>query len=328
LQRYADRLSARNVIDIYFGEYCGHTEIGPYFQCRFGQPRHLAALSVVQLMRSTPGPLLDMACGAGHLTHFLSYGRDAGPVVGVDRDFFRLFLAKKYISPQAQFACIATEPVLPFANGLFEAILCSDAFHVIPSKAELLAEFRRTMSARGSIFLARVGNSELEPNEGYEVDVKSYAGLFADMPCAMVAEEELKSRYLTGMGPDLSRGTGDTALRHAKWLTLVATHRDDLLIEHGSFDDWPHAVGHLDINPLYVGGETQTNGDRYFELCFPTPWYEFENSGYTEYASASFSISEEDRSQLNSQRESASVKRRIDRYEVLGLPDYYLHPRL
>lgn len=327
LQRHEDQLSAFSVIDLYFNRFCGPTEIGPYFQCRFGQPRHLAALSVAQLMRTSPGPLLDVACGAGHLTHYLSYDRTSGPVVGIDRDFFRLFLAKKYIAPQAQFVCVDTEPELPFVSGLFEATLCSDAFHLMPFKLPMLIEIRRTLTATGSIFLARIGNSEVEPNEGYELDVDGYADLLADMPCSMVGEEELTNRYLRGLGPDLSRGVGDPALRQDKWLTLVATHRSDLLIEDGDFTDWPHAVGRLDINPIYISGEVGKDGEQDYVFGFPTAWYEFENAAYQEYASSSFSISEEARSRLNHDRSTEWVQRHVDQYEVLGMPERYLNPR-
>ena len=330
LLQHQNRLSACDVIHLYYGQYSGNTEMGHYFHCRFGMPRTLAALSIAQPMRATPGPLLDVACGAGHLTHFLAYERDDGPVVGVDRDFFRLYLAKRYIAPQAQFACVSADNHLPLADDVFEATLCSDAFHIMQDKAAMLNEFRRVMTDQGSLFLARVANAEKEPHEGYELDVDGYAGLVSDLPCAMLGEDELLARYLQGMGPDLSRGTDDAGLRQQKWLTLVASPRQELFVEHGRFKDWPHAVGRLAVNPVYVetsaAQPTGRDGTRHFEFAFPSDWYEFENNAYRTYASSAFSIPVSLLPDLNQRCTDEAVQRHVARFEVLGMPDRYVFP--
>ena len=183
------------------------------------------------------------------------------------------------------------------------------------------------MSATGSIYLARISNSELEPHEGYELDVDGYAQLFGDLPCAMVGEDELRDRYLRGEGPNLSRGVDDPALRQEKWLTLVATPRKELLIEHGRFEDWPHAVGRLDVNPIYVETAADENGERHFDFCFPSAFYEYENSAYRDYASLTFDITDTELEQLNARRGDKSTQARLETFEILGMPDHYLHPR-
>lgn len=322
LIRYQSELSASEVIELYYGHYSGNAEIGHYFMYRFGQPRHLAALSLARLLRNSDGCLLDVACGAGHLTHYLSYGRQSGTVTGVDRDFFRLYLAKRFIAPQAQFACVSTDPVLPLASNLFEGVLCSDAFHIMREKKSMLQEFKRCLTDNGSICLARVSNAEMDPHEGYELNVGGYADLLADWPCAITDEDDLRDRYLKRTGPDLSHHQAGEFMRQKKWLNFFATCRQELLIEHGQFDDWPHAIGKQDINPIYGETVSEDDSERRFSFCFPSAWYEYENADYQRYASESFRMKKVHIEQLT-QTGTATSTEQLERFEIVGMPDRY-----
>src|SRR5205807_10304892 len=97
LNRAEGELSVMEVLDLYYREYSG-SDMFNYFAFRMGQPRHLAALALVCLLTRGKGPLLDVACGVGHLAHYLT-GSTGNPwVIGIDRDFFRLYVASKYVA--------------------------------------------------------------------------------------------------------------------------------------------------------------------------------------------------------------------------------------
>jgi uncharacterized protein YbaR (Trm112 family) len=131
----ADNLTAFQATDLYYRRY-SRSENFNYFAYRFGQPRHLAALSLASLVTEGPGAILDLACGAGHLTHFLSGVRADRTVIGMDREFFRLWVASQYMAPAAYFVCAPTDRALPFRDQAFHGVFCSDAFHLFLHKGD------------------------------------------------------------------------------------------------------------------------------------------------------------------------------------------------
>lgn len=98
-------LTALEAMNLYMARY-SRAETAVHFTFSFGQPRHLAALAIASVLKDRGGPILDLACGPGHLTHFFCTGADRDrPVVGVDRSFFRLYVARNYVAPRADFIC-------------------------------------------------------------------------------------------------------------------------------------------------------------------------------------------------------------------------------
>jgi hypothetical protein len=75
-----DRLSARDVIDIYFRQFSG-VEIANHFEFYFGQPRHLAHLATAALLERSEGPILDLACGAATVRESWRLLNDGGLLI-------------------------------------------------------------------------------------------------------------------------------------------------------------------------------------------------------------------------------------------------------
>lgn len=50
-------------------------------------------MCLASVFRESKEAVLDLACGVGHLTHYLSYGLPDKRVEGIERDFFRLILS-------------------------------------------------------------------------------------------------------------------------------------------------------------------------------------------------------------------------------------------
>jgi SAM-dependent methyltransferase len=168
LQALGERATAMKVLKLYYDGWYKQ-ELMNYFMYRFAQPRHLVALSLASVLTQHRGAVLDVACGVGHLTHYLSSPPHSLPVVGLDRNFFQLYIARNYVAPSADFICCPADGPLPFATEAFGGVLCSDAFHYFLEKQRCADELQRIVAADGSIVITRVGNLAVKPNEGYEL---------------------------------------------------------------------------------------------------------------------------------------------------------------
>jgi SAM-dependent methyltransferase/uncharacterized protein YbaR (Trm112 family) len=318
------RVSALDLIRLYYESFSG-VEMFNYFACRFGQPRHLAALSLASLFRQSMGPLLDLACGMGHLTHYLTSACPGRPVFGIDRDFYRLYLAKHHVAPDATFVCAPADQVLPFDTGALSGVICSDAFHYFEHRAGSVREARRVLTEDGILIVCRFGNRDVEPREGYELPLEGYRRLFVGIPHVVLGEDDLVSRYLKRCGPDLRNEQAPDALRQQKWLSIVAG-RDVNRCPPIHFEDWPHAAGHLQINPIYTSSDLSTGGRR-LTFAFPSTWYAFENERYREYAAAECELSELDIQAIASRSRSLRLDELVNQFVVLGMPETYLCPQ-
>lgn len=325
LRKNVESLSATDLFGLYYGEYSGANSIGDYFLFRFGQPRHLAALSAVSTLRHEDGVVLDLACGAGHLTHYLTYGLPRVRAVGVDREFFRLYVAKLRMAPSANFICMPADLSLPFRTGLFSGVVCSDAFHYFRHKGIAAKEIARVVATDGAVILTRVGNSGVEPNEGYELAPSGYLDLFPSLESTLRSEEQLLSDYLHRRGPDLSLFGQSGVTGQEKWLTLFAGRKSSLFRVHGAFSETPHAVGRLVVNPIFRHRQTRPDGALVLEFAFPSDWYAFEDAAYPQYASERAVIPAEVVSALRDGSPHVSVLEHIERFELIGTPDRFLN---
>ena len=171
----------------------------------FAQPRHLAGLSLASLFPDSAKPILDLACGFGHYMHYWLTRRPGRPVIGIDRNFFQVYVAKARVAPDADFICSEADRRLPFRSETFCGVFCSDAFHYFLGRWQCASEMKRVTERRGVIILSRFGNREIEPREGYELTVDGYSRLFDGLHGRVVSEEELLRGYVKKMGPQLKQ---------------------------------------------------------------------------------------------------------------------------
>jgi SAM-dependent methyltransferase len=321
LEERRTSLSALDVIDLYYRRFSG-VETFNYFAFRFGQPRHLAGLSLGAMLARTDGPILDLACGVGHLTHYFCHSFPEREVIGLDRDFFRLFVASEYVAPQATYVCAPADGALPFPDAGFGGIFCSDAFHYFLNRAASVREFSRLLAAGGLLVLSRFGNQAVEPNEGYELTLDGYCRLFAKMPHRFLGEEEIVSNYLEKRGPDQIARPSD-ALAREKWISVIASDSEEKLSQSMQFADWPHAAGQLQLNPIYIPERSDQHGALDLRFQFPSEWYEFENSRYRDYAPARCRLTKENLQELASGRRSPAIDELLKQVVVLGMPERY-----
>ncbi|GAA3989302.1 hypothetical protein GCM10022247_04810 [Allokutzneria multivorans] len=293
-------------------------ELLAYFLYRFGQPRHVAALAALTVLPEDGRPVLDLACGFGHLAHSLP---GPGRVVGVDRNFFQLWVARHFIAPDAEFVCADAGDPLPFGDGTFSAALCSDAFHLLPDKQLCLREFRRC-APDGPLLLTRVGNRLVEPNEGDELAPDEYLRLVDDLQHVLVDEQELVRSYLENTPAKVDPAGADS--RHTKWLTLIAAAQPVQLPPPRPEGTWPHAAAELAVNPLYRA--RSENGRHELTFQFPSVWYAFENAAMLGYHAPARTVREETLAAVHRGELTPEVADLVERFVVIGLPPRYLEP--
>jgi SAM-dependent methyltransferase len=277
-----------------------------YFFFRFSQPRHLAALSLVSVIAEGQKAILDLACGYGTILHSLTFENDK-VAIGLDQNFHQVWLAKHYVAPGAAFVCADAMRPLPFADGTFSAAYCTDAFHYVQNKADVLAELRRCSGA-GPVLLAPVGNALVEPKNFHELSPVGYANLLSDWQWRVRSERDLIAGYLEGKKPDLTASSSDEEVAGSKFLYYAAAGDDTLFRDHGEFEKLPHMVGYVQINPLYSAKRNKL----YFR--FPSRWFGIENRAMLDYMPRSVSIDETPKSKL--------AKKCV----LIGLPKHYARP--
>jgi len=328
LTQLGDQIKGRELFDFYFCRSTGDArDPYGYFAFRFGQPRHLVALSLACLIRRPGKPVLDLACGFGHITRHLVNRAEGRPVIGLDRNFFMLYVAKKWLAPEAEYVCAQADSGLPFSDDSFSTVLCSDAFHVFPGKANCIRELKRLVGSDGSIILGTLRNALVEkhlnryrtslPPEGYEA-------LVADIPHRLVANSDILARYLKKQGPSLEQPTETAHLTIEPWLSLVASHRQEVFQDYGRFKDWPHAEGRLDLNQLYKEEKRDGLGSIYLRRTFPSAWYEKEDGDCKQYEPETVSVSAAALNNLAQGNRSADVERLIEQFVVVGMPERYI----
>jgi SAM-dependent methyltransferase len=317
--------AACEVLDLYYRR-SGFAWNGAYeyFALRFGQPRHLVGLSLMTLIERPSGPILDLACGFGHLTHSLLARAAGQPVIGVDQTFIGLYVAKKFIAPAGNYICCTADGPLPFRGRSFSNIFCSDAFHYFLYKSASAREFKRILNDDGIITMVWMHNKSWpRPNDGLPLSPEGYSDLVSDMPYRMVADSQVLQRYLRKQGPPLACSTDRQGLADAPLLSLVASRRKDIFRDYGTFDDWPHALGRLRLNPLYRveerGGDSVT-----LRRAFPSDAYLDEHAEAREYLPETVEIRSHTLEDLAEGRRTADVERLLARCVAVGMPDRYL----
>jgi SAM-dependent methyltransferase len=110
--------------------------------------------------------VLDAACGEGYGSMLLA--GSASRVVGVDLDAEAVAHARaRYRAPNLAFAR-ASVTALPFASGVFDAIVSFETIEHLAAQRAMLGEFRRVLSPQG--FLVISSPNRPVYNEGGDVD--------------------------------------------------------------------------------------------------------------------------------------------------------------
>ncbi|WP_345624782.1 class I SAM-dependent methyltransferase [Streptomyces ziwulingensis] len=241
----------------------GMGRVGEYFLHRWSDPTWLAVLALTA--RHSPGrlPVLELACGAGHLLRELLL-RGHRDVTGTDVVFAKLWLARRFVAPTARLVCAdvtAPWPLRPPGRPAYVA--CHDALYFLPRQEEVV---RRAVvyAGGGGVVLGHCHNALVDgPAAGFPRDP---AGWRALLPGALCYDDADLTRAALDGTPPRPRTTA--ALAGCEAMALVSAS--------------PPAPGHgprsvarpvpgrpLRLNPLYADGALRWPGKRWREEYGP-----------------------------------------------------------
>ena len=309
------------LLDFYFHN---HRENYNYFYFRFGQPRYLVALSFASIIHQPKKPILDLACGCGHITRTLVQRAQGQPVIGLDNSFFGLYIAKHWIAPEAEYVCSPADGPLPFPNGAFSTVFCSDALHYFVNKATSIRELERLTRQDGLIILVWIHNTLVRrPHDGLPLPPEGYRALVADVPHRLVADSDVLARYRQKLGPQLAGSADARRLAQAPLLSLVASRRQEVFQDYGTFASWPHAEGRLSLNPLYMVEEQEKLGTVHLRRKFPSAFYEEEHTECKDYLPETVRVSSGVWTNVAEGKHTAEMAGLVEQCVLLGLPTRY-----
>ena len=320
-----ERTTARDMLDFYFRRSRSPmAHAYDYFALRFGQPRHVVALSFADLIHQPSKPILELACGFGHITRSVIRQAGSQPVIGLDHTFFALYVAKNWIAPQAQYVCCEADAGLPFPADAFSNTLCVDGIHCFANKVTVIRELKRVTQNDGLMMLVASRNALVaHPYSGQPLPPQGYDALLSDTPHRLVSDHEVLARYFQKQGPPLARSSSAESLAQAPLLSILASQRQEVFQDHGAFEDWPHAHGRLQLNPLYVRDGQDRNGSIHLRRAFPSVFYEEENAECKQYLPEDVSVGSQVWLDLERGRRTPEMERLIERCVVLGMPERY-----
>lgn len=325
LTDYAHAL-AMDLLDLHYHRSGSpHPNVYDYFAYRFGQPRYLVALALASQITAPSWPILELACGFGHITSFLTQRSLGQQVVGIDINFLALYIAQHWIAPEANYLCAPADQPLPFDADTFAATLCSDGFHYFSDKQTAVAEMQRVLRPDGMILLAVLRNALFDyAYAGRPLTPEGYRRLLGDMPARLIPDLDLLERYLQGAGPALASPAAPEAIVASPTLSIVASHERAHFRDHGRFDEWPHAEGAIQINPIYTAEADATPGHVLLRRRFISEHYAHDHGESADYLPDHVVVSDATLATLNQQRQRPEVEALIAHCVAIHIPERYI----
>ena len=237
----------------------GMGRVGDYFAHRWSDPTYLSGLALLQQHWPAGRPVVEIACGAGHFLREL-VRRGLPDVVGVDIVWAKLWLAQRFVCPQARYVCadITALPDLDVSAPAY--VLCHDALYFVEDKAAAVRGMRAVAGASGTVV---VGHAHVADPHGLPLGAQQWAALLGtDL---VYDDGELTSALLARRRP-ASCAAGD--LEGSEAVALVAG--DPL---SPAPVDLGEPIGPLRLNPLYVDGRLTWPSERYAEEYGPRSDY-------------------------------------------------------
>lgn len=228
----------------------GLARVGTYFVHRWSDPSWLAALALTAAHPPAGRPVVDLACGAGHLLrHLALHGqRD---LTGVDVVFAKLWLARRFVLPPgAPVALVCADVTAPWPLPAVTGpryVACHDALYFLDDKQAVVAAARRHAGVGGAVVLGHCHNvAHPAGRAGHPLDPDGWQALLPG--AAAYTEEELTASAAAG---HLPRPAGAAALAGTEAVNL-ARDDGDARPEPALLRSPPGTP--LRSNPLYVDG--------------------------------------------------------------------------
>jgi SAM-dependent methyltransferase len=239
LARVASATTLREALDL-----LGAGRVGDYFLHRWSDPTYLAALALVQAHGPGDRPVVEVACGVGHLLRELAQ-RGARDLVGVDVVFAKTWLAQRFVCPSATYVCAdATDlPLDLLPRNAY--VLCVDALYFVRDKPGAVRQLR---ALGETLVVGHVHTPAEEVGAGLPLPVSAWRDLLGAH--SAYDDAELTAAFLERRPPKALEDGEPPAV------ALVAGPTQP-------GPDLARPVGDLRANPLYVDGVLTPPNDRW-----------------------------------------------------------------
>ncbi len=260
LVREAGTLTFRAAMDrLAFGA------VGTYFAHRWSDPTFLSGLALAEAHWNAPACVFELACGAGH--YLREFARLALAVAGADIVFAKLWLARRYLAPDARLVCFDAAGPWPLASGFADLVFCHDAFYFLPHKPHVAAEMLRVAGPGGRVLVGHAHNSLVDNlSAGEPLPPAGYAALFGTP--LLYDDRELTQALIEMRAPV----PGSAAMIADAPAVALATGAAEPRPVAGGLA-MPPVGAALRRNPLYAGPTIQWPSERYEREYGPLATY-------------------------------------------------------
>ncbi len=243
--------------------------VADYFAYRWSDPTFLSGLCLLENhLPPSCEKVFELCCGIGHyLREFDLRGIQA---TGADVVFSKLWLARKFVAPNAKLVCCDANFDFPFADKSFDAAFCHDAFYFLPEKRRVASELKR--ATNGAILIGHAHNSEAENfSSGAAVSVAEYAAMFENP--VLYDDAELTRALIENRKPN-ARNVEELKMTEA--VALATNERNETSSVNFNL---PLPKQSLRINPLLDAG----NFEVFSAPKYPSERYEKEYAPLLDY---------------------------------------------
>lgn len=168
--------------------------VADYFAFRWSDPTYLSGLALLDAHVGAAERVLELACGIGHFLRELTQRGVAA--TGVDVVFAKCWLARRFVAPEAEYACLDAASPLPWRDAAFDLAFCHDALHYLPGKAAVCGELARV--AGGRVVIGHAHNRQVENlSPGLPLDPAGYRDLLGP-DAILFDDDELAAGLLAG----------------------------------------------------------------------------------------------------------------------------------
>jgi len=290
-----------------------------YFRYRLGLPRHLVALGAVAAAQPGPGPILEIGCGAGHLTWQMVRMLAPRPVVSVDRELDLLWIARHHLAPEADHVC-ADATSLPFANATFSLGTAFDVLSFVEAKAAAVRELRRVLAPPVGLVLSSLINASARHEfAGAPLPVSGWRRLVEGLDHVALPDHDVLAAYVGGVTPS-ERSSTDAELEHARTLTLLAGESAMAGLAQ-PLGGWPHATGRWGPHPLLRPEGDAASGALRLVRWSPSPGFARDNADLDLYLPDELVLSTADVASARAGKRSPGVDAAISTAALIGYPD-------
>jgi hypothetical protein len=158
-----------------------------------------------------------------------------------------------------------------------------------------------------------------DPYQGLPLPPEGYQDLMGKMPHRLIADSKVLNRYLKKQGPALKHSIKARDLAEEPLLSVVASDREEMFQDYGTFKDWPHAKGRLGLNPMYVADPVDERGELFLSRRFPSAIYEAEHKECKAYLPERVKIHSSILDDLRHAKRTQDMESLIDRCICVGV---------